>query len=111
MCGQRLLQANLHIQHGRLARVNRLEATRYRGFYIAGLAHAFAVRAKGLRHLFKVPVLALQTCLKFIGLGGRAIGVDAQHGLFHGLPAAVVQHHGKNRQVVALGGGVHRRWR
>ena len=88
--------------------VQRLQAAHDGGLQLVGVGDVFAMGAKGLGHLFKAALLAHQPGLELAGPGGRAVGVDAQHGFLDGLPAAVVKHHAQDGQPVGLSHRVDR---
>src|ERR1700726_3088178 len=98
---------NVNMQYGRLAVVQRGQATFDRWCEIIWLGDALAMRAERPGDRREIPSLALaargQSRLKLIGLGGNAPGVNALHGRLHRLPAAIVNHDRQDWNPVLLG--------
>ena len=98
---------DVNMQYGRLAVVQRGEATLDRWCKIIRLGDALAMRAECLGDCREIPPFALtargQSRLKLIGLGGNAPRVHALHGRFHRLPAAIVNYDRQDWNPVLLG--------
>ena len=62
--------------------------------------------AKRSTHHFKLSVLAAESGVEVLRLGGIAIGVDPQGCLFHCLPPPVVEHDGEDGEAFGLCHGI-----
>src|SRR4051812_16237660 len=76
------------------------------------LADEFSVRAERAADIGEVSLLALPTRaqlrLKGIGLGGDALRINPLHRRLDRLPAAIVEHHSQDRNLILLGDGEYR---
>src|SRR5689334_24493939 len=86
---------HVNMQDRGLAIVERGKATRDRFSQFVRLGDTLAVGAERFCHARKIAPFALtaghQARLELIGLGRDAPGINALHGRFHRLPAAIVE--------------------
>ena len=107
-----LERRDLDMQDGSDSTVDGSEAAIDRSGEFVRLADEFTVRAEGTANIGEASLLALparaQLRLKRIGLGGNALRLDPLHRRFDCLPAAIVEHHRQNRNLIVLGDGEYR---
>src|SRR5207237_2003153 len=97
---------DVNMQYRGPAYIKRRKSAIDRGSECVRLGDAFAMRAEGFCDVRKIPPVALpsrhQPRLELVGLGRDALWIDALHGGFDRLPAAIVQYDGEYRNLVLL---------
>src|ERR1700704_5046486 len=101
-----LERRDVNMQHGGLAVIKCGEAAVDGCGEFVRLADGFAMGAECASDRGEITLLALpagrQPRLKLVGFGGKALRVHPLHRRFHRLPAAIVQHHGQDRDLILL---------